>query len=424
MSCEELVASGARPHEVAVELVDELRGRTPTVLVLEDVHWADEATLDVLTLLAHADRHGACADRSRATGTTSSPRPRSCAFVLGEIARRPGVGSRVVPLSPAAVAELAAPHGVDADELYRRTGGNPFFVDRGARGGRRRRCPTRCATRSSPVPRALTEPARRLLEAVAIVPGQVELCAPRGARRRARRPRRRVPRVRACSSPAARTSRSATSWPAWRSRRRSPPHRRLALHRPRSPRWSADGADAGAPRPPRRRRRRRGRRSALRAARRRAGCRRPARTARPPRSTRGRSASPTTSRRRRAPSCSSAAPTSAIWPPSSKRRSPPSAPRSTSAGSSATRAAKATRCARSSRLLFFAGRTAEAEPVVLKAVELLEPLPPSHELAMAYGNVAQRRMVVEDRGGRGQWGTARSTLAEAPRRHRGDSCTR
>ena len=27
-------------------------GHTPTILVLEDVHWADEATLDVLTLLA------------------------------------------------------------------------------------------------------------------------------------------------------------------------------------------------------------------------------------------------------------------------------------------------------------------------------------------------------------------------------------
>ena len=27
-------------------------GRAPTVLVLEDLHWADEATLDVLRLLA------------------------------------------------------------------------------------------------------------------------------------------------------------------------------------------------------------------------------------------------------------------------------------------------------------------------------------------------------------------------------------
>src|SRR2546430_11356156 len=49
---EELVEIGARPYEVAAALMRELRARSPTVLVLEDVHGADEATLDVLRLLA------------------------------------------------------------------------------------------------------------------------------------------------------------------------------------------------------------------------------------------------------------------------------------------------------------------------------------------------------------------------------------
>src|SRR5712691_10034941 len=49
---EEVVASGVMPHEVVAALVGELRARAPTVFVLEDVHWADEATLDVLRLLA------------------------------------------------------------------------------------------------------------------------------------------------------------------------------------------------------------------------------------------------------------------------------------------------------------------------------------------------------------------------------------
>lgn len=48
---ERLVHAGARPHEVHSALVTELEGHQPTILVLEDVHWADEATLDVLTLL-------------------------------------------------------------------------------------------------------------------------------------------------------------------------------------------------------------------------------------------------------------------------------------------------------------------------------------------------------------------------------------
>jgi predicted ATPase len=46
----ELLRDGALPHEVAATLAREL-GRA-SVFVLDDVHWADEATLDVLRLLA------------------------------------------------------------------------------------------------------------------------------------------------------------------------------------------------------------------------------------------------------------------------------------------------------------------------------------------------------------------------------------
>ena len=48
---EEVVTSGVLPHEVVAALARELRAGAPTVFVLEDVHWADEATLDVLRLL-------------------------------------------------------------------------------------------------------------------------------------------------------------------------------------------------------------------------------------------------------------------------------------------------------------------------------------------------------------------------------------
>jgi predicted ATPase len=47
-----VVAGGATPADVVQALVRELRRRRPTMLVLEDLHWADEATLDVLRMLA------------------------------------------------------------------------------------------------------------------------------------------------------------------------------------------------------------------------------------------------------------------------------------------------------------------------------------------------------------------------------------
>ena len=46
-----LVETGAGAFELAAALMSELRTRSPTILVLEDAHWADDATLDLLRLL-------------------------------------------------------------------------------------------------------------------------------------------------------------------------------------------------------------------------------------------------------------------------------------------------------------------------------------------------------------------------------------
>ena len=90
------------------------------MLVIEDVHWADEATLDVLTLLA--TRIATAPALVLASYRDDElDRAAQLRFVFGEIARRPA-RLKVEVLSPTGVAELAAPHGVDADELFRRTG--------------------------------------------------------------------------------------------------------------------------------------------------------------------------------------------------------------------------------------------------------------------------------------------------------------
>ena len=99
-----------------------------TVLVLEDVHWADEGTLDVLRMLGRRISGVPALVVGHVTATTSSP-THPLRLVLGELATAAGVERiRVPPLSAEAVRELAAPHGVDGNELHERTGGNPFYV--------------------------------------------------------------------------------------------------------------------------------------------------------------------------------------------------------------------------------------------------------------------------------------------------------
>jgi DNA-binding CsgD family transcriptional regulator/tetratricopeptide (TPR) repeat protein len=102
----------------------------PTLLVLEDVHWADEATLDAIrflgrrleglpVLIVASYRHDEVSARHRLT------------MVLGDLAGSTQVRRLVVPpLSRQGVSLLVEQSGLglDAATLHARTEGNPFFV--------------------------------------------------------------------------------------------------------------------------------------------------------------------------------------------------------------------------------------------------------------------------------------------------------
>jgi DNA-binding CsgD family transcriptional regulator len=66
-----------------------------------------------------------------------------------------------------------------------------------------------------------------------------------------------------------------------------------------------------------------------------------------------------------------------------------------------------------SRLYWHDGRGAEAESAAIAALGRLEPLPPGPELAMAYSNLAQLRMLASDYDGTILWGERAIALAES-----------
>jgi DNA-binding CsgD family transcriptional regulator/tetratricopeptide (TPR) repeat protein len=170
---EELAQDGGAPHDVLGALADEAEKGFPAVVVLEDLHWADEATLDVLRLLGrriHAFP-GLVLATYRDDELEQADRLR---IVLGELARIPSVQRiELDRLSSAAVAELAEPYPVDSAELYRRTGGNPFFVSEALAAGTDEIPGT---VRDAVLARAATLDAsgRMLLEGLAVVPGAAE----------------------------------------------------------------------------------------------------------------------------------------------------------------------------------------------------------------------------------------------------------
>ena len=405
---QELVAAGARPHEVATVLLSELRGAAPAVVVLEDLQWADEATLDVLTLMARRVSSVPAlllaSFRDDELGRSEQLR-----VVLGELLPRPR-RLKVAPLSAQAVAELAAPHGVDGQELYRRTGGNPFFATEVLAVGEQIPESVRDAVMARVA--RLSPDARSLLDAIAILPGHAEVWLLEEIAGE------HVDRLGECLSSGVLVADHAHV--AFRHELARiavgdaiAPNRRVAMHRgalaaltaaagegPDLERlaYHADAAADGegvlkwAPR------------AAERAAS--SGAHREA-AAQYSRALSFAAGQPPELRarllQRRADECYMSA---QIEEAIDAQRGALTAHRE--AGDEC-RAGDALRSL--SRLLFFVGRVGEGERVALEAVELLERLEPGHELAMAYATVSQRRMVVGDVAAAVSWGDRARSLA-------------
>src|ERR1700730_11754073 len=166
----DLGADHIRSFELLLRLLS--HGAKPAVLVIEDVHWADTATLDLIRFL------GRRIARVRAliliTYRDEEVDARSpVRTVLGEAPVGSVERMTLEPLSLAAVTSLAAKAGRRAEQLYALTAGNPFLVTEAlaVEGD----VPTE-AVRDSTLARAsrLPDIARVVLDAVSIFPRHAE----------------------------------------------------------------------------------------------------------------------------------------------------------------------------------------------------------------------------------------------------------
>jgi len=165
----EALASGDREAVLAAVTAQLAR---PSVLVVEDVHWADDATIDVLRYVGRRiedlpslllvtyrdDEIGPGHPLHRVLGLSG---PQVCRLPLR-------------PLSRAAVARWARGTAITSASLYALTGGNPFFVSEAL------------ASQADGVPATVVDavlarvgrldgPVRDALEQLAVVPTQLEL---------------------------------------------------------------------------------------------------------------------------------------------------------------------------------------------------------------------------------------------------------
>jgi predicted ATPase len=165
--------SGASRDDVFDAMIEELsHPRDVTVLVVEDVHWADDATLDVLHfVIRRIDGLRAVVVLTYRDDEIGDDHPLQP--VLGAAAGPSLRRIHVSRLSESAVATLSADSGLDVATLYAVTGGNAFFVTEtiAATGAE---VPATVVDAVLARVRSLDSPTQRALEQLSVVPTHVE----------------------------------------------------------------------------------------------------------------------------------------------------------------------------------------------------------------------------------------------------------
>lgn len=123
-----LLAGDVNRATLFAAVLDELaHDPPPTIVVIEDIHWADEATLDLVKFLARRiARASALLIVTYRDDELSRNHP--LRLVLGDLPSGNAARLWLPPLSEDAVAALAHEAGRPAEKLHATTGGNPFFL--------------------------------------------------------------------------------------------------------------------------------------------------------------------------------------------------------------------------------------------------------------------------------------------------------
>jgi DNA-binding CsgD family transcriptional regulator/tetratricopeptide (TPR) repeat protein len=163
--------SAARAERIFTAALDEFE-RTKALIVIEDVHWADGATLDLLIYLGRRIHRTHCmlavTYRDDELGLQHPLR-----LVIGDLPHASTHRISLAPLSETAVTQLATRAGRPGVGLHGVTGGNPFFVTEVLASGSDA---VPATVRDAVLARAarLAPAAREIAELVCVIPGKTE----------------------------------------------------------------------------------------------------------------------------------------------------------------------------------------------------------------------------------------------------------
>jgi DNA-binding CsgD family transcriptional regulator len=165
---------GLNREQLFSRLLEQLAAPNPlSLVVLEDLHWADEATLDFVRFLGRRIQRTRCLLIATYRDDEQAP-PHLLRGVIGDLTGQHATRLPLPPLSLSAIEELVKDSPRDAGQIFQVTGGNPFFVRE------------LLAVSTGVVPETvrdavlsrlmqLSPAARELAEVVSLLPGRTEL---------------------------------------------------------------------------------------------------------------------------------------------------------------------------------------------------------------------------------------------------------
>ncbi|HUP45334.1 MAG TPA: AAA family ATPase [Thermoanaerobaculia bacterium] len=169
----EALRSGAHRSVLFATAMDELTRIRPTIVIIEDVHWADDATLDLIKFLGRRiARASMLLLLTWRDSEVEAAHPLRATLADIPVAHLTRIALR--PFTKETVARLAAAAGRDdAATLFSLTAGNPFYLTEVLVHGQE---PVPESVRDAIQARVLRLPpeSRRIVELASVVPGHVE----------------------------------------------------------------------------------------------------------------------------------------------------------------------------------------------------------------------------------------------------------
>jgi DNA-binding CsgD family transcriptional regulator/GTPase SAR1 family protein len=143
------------------------------IIVIEDIHWADEATLDLVKFLSRRINRAKSililSYRDEEIG-----RDHPLRSILGDLPHSDIKRIRLYPLSETAVSNLMKAAGIENENMYEKTGGNPFYLSE-VLAYKNEEFPLSIKEAVIARTSKLSDETKELLEIISVIPTKVEI---------------------------------------------------------------------------------------------------------------------------------------------------------------------------------------------------------------------------------------------------------